>query len=100
MIALTNLQVIGLLICTSYACRAAGFLLMRYVPFTAPVRRGLEALPGSVIAAVMLPGAIDAGIPGLAGASAGILGMAIFKHDIAAIVLGCGAAALARVSGF
>ena len=97
---LPELFVIVILALASYFCRIAGFALMNYVPFTPAVRRGLEALPGSVVAAIIIPGAIAAGIPGIAGVAAGIIGMIVFKRDIAAMVLGCAAAALCRAYGF
>ena len=39
----------------TYAMRAGGFWLMGHVPLTARVRRMLEALPGSVVVATVLP---------------------------------------------
>lgn len=39
----------------TYAMRAGGFWLMGHVPLTRRVRKMLEALPGSVVVATVLP---------------------------------------------
>lgn len=99
MIDETNLSVLCLLALITYLCRIGGFVMMRHVPFTPAVRRGLEALPGSVMAAVIVPGVMIAGLPGLIGVSGALLTMYLTKRDIAAMVIGCAAVAAARALG-
>jgi uncharacterized membrane protein len=96
---ITNLSVLALFASITYACRIAGFIMMRHVPFTPAVRHGLEALPGSVMAAVIVPGVMTAGLPGLIGVSGALLTMYLTKRDIAAMVIGCAAVAFARAVG-
>lgn len=93
-------MLIFILAVATYFCRVGGFVAMRYVPFTPPVRRALEALPGSVMAAVIVPGVIASGLPGLIGVIAAVLSMLFIKKDLAAMVFGCAAAALVRAAGF
>jgi uncharacterized membrane protein len=94
-----GLAVIVAMALATYACRALGYAVMGFVPLTARVRRGLEALPGAVVASVVLPGALAAGPSGLAGVAAAILAMLIVKRDVAALAAGCGVASLARAAG-
>lgn len=95
-----DLAMLALLAAITWLCRVAGFAAMRYIPFTPPVRRGLEALPGSVMAAVIIPGILGAGVPGLVGVVIALLTMAFIKKDLFAMVFGCAAAALCRAWGF
>ena len=39
----------------AYLCRISGVVLMGFVPLTPRVRRGLAALPGSIVFATVLP---------------------------------------------
>lgn len=94
-----NFTVIAVLAVLTYLCRIGGFAAMRYVPFTPPVRRALEALPGSVMAAVIVPGVLASGLPGLVGVLTAMLTMFFLKKDLAAMVFGCLAAALMRAAG-
>ena len=80
----------------TYAMRAGGFWLMAYVPLTPRVRRVLEALPGTVVVATVLPIVVREGVPaGLAIAAAGAA-MLIRRNDLLAVLAGMAAAAAAR----
>jgi uncharacterized membrane protein len=94
-----GLAVIAAMAAATYACRALGYAVMGFVPLTTRVRRGLEGLPGAVVAAVVLPGAIAAGPAGIAGVGAAVLAMLVVRRDVAALAAGCGVAALARAAG-
>eukprot|EP01042_Synura_sphagnicola_P028364 gene28364-36595_t len=51
----------------TYLCRISGVVLMSFVPLTPRVRRGLAALPGSIVGAAVLPLSARPGpAPGLA----------------------------------
>src|SRR6478735_5356630 len=39
----------------TYLCRISGVVLMGFIPLTPHVRRGLAALPGSIVVATVLP---------------------------------------------
>lgn len=82
------------------ALRLGGFFLMRYVPVTPRVRRMLDALPGSVIAAAVLPVAIQGGTVAVAAIAAAILVMALSRNDVVAVLAGVGIAALLRLQGW
>ena len=45
----------------TYAVRAGGFLLMGYIPLTKRVRAFLQALPGAVVVAIIVPIAVHGG---------------------------------------
>jgi uncharacterized membrane protein len=83
----------------TYAIRAGGFWLMRRVPLTPRVRRGLEALPGAVIVATVLPLTVQSGLPA-AIAIATVLGIKLATgREFVSLVAAVAAAALARAFG-
>ena len=79
--------------------RLGGYFLMSYVTVTPRVRHMLDALPGSVIAAAVLPVALQGGIVAIAAVVLAMLAMYLSRSDIVAIVVGVGAAALLRAAG-
>lgn len=83
----------------TYLCRVSGYFLMNWIPLTPPLRRALAALPGSIVAATVLPIIERAGLAaGLALATA--LGvMMIRRSEILALVAGLGVAMAARAWG-
>ncbi|HLQ92422.1 MAG TPA: AzlD domain-containing protein [Xanthobacteraceae bacterium] len=84
----------------TYAMRAAGFWLMQHVAMTVRMRRMLEALPGSVVVATVLPIAVREGpVAMLAIAAAGAV-MILFRKDLLAVLTGMAVAAAARAAGF
>jgi len=80
----------------TYSMRAGGFWLMAHVPLTARVRRVLEALPGTVVVATVLPIAAREGQPALLGIAAAVGVMVIRRNDFLAVIAGMTVAALAR----
>jgi len=80
--------------------RLAGFFLMRYVPVTPRVRRMLEALPGSVIVAIVLPQTVRGGPVMMVAVLAGMAAMLVLRNDLVAIVVGVASAAVLRGVGF
>jgi len=53
--------------------RTAGFFLMRLIPVTPRVRRVLDCLPGSVLVALLAPGAVHGDKGMIAGLIAAVL---------------------------
>ena len=84
----------------TYAMRAGGFWLMGHVAMTVRMRRMLEALPGSVVVATVLPIAVREGpVAMLAIGSASVV-MLLFRKDLLAVLTGMAVAAAARAAGF
>jgi uncharacterized membrane protein len=75
--------------------RVMGFWILGTVPLTPRVRRGLEALPGGVILATIVPITLESGPAGLLGIGIATLVMAVTKKDWLAVALG-----LAAVTGY
>ena len=83
----------------TYAMRAGGFWLMAHVPPSACLRRMLEALPGSVVVATVLPIIVREGFAAaIAIAAAGAV-MLVRRNDLLAVLTGMAVAALARAAG-
>ena len=80
----------------TYAMRAGGFWLMGHVPLTARVRRMLEALPGTVVVATVLPIAVREGVPAILAIAAAVGAMLLRRNDFLAVIVGMTVAALAR----
>jgi len=80
----------------TYSMRAGGFWLMGHVPLTPRVRRMLEALPGAVVIATVLPIAVSEGVPALLAIMAAVGAMLIRRNDFLAVIAGMAVAALAR----
>ena len=83
----------------TYGIRAGGFWLMEHVPLTARLRRMLEALPGSVVVAAVLPIVVRDGLAAaLAIAAAGAV-MLVLRNDLVAVATGMMVAASLRAAG-
>ena len=83
----------------TYAMRAGGFWLMGRVPLTPRLARMLDALPGSVVAAAVLPMLVREGpVAALAISAAGVV-MLVRRNDLLAVVTGMMVAAVARAGG-
>lgn len=81
------------------ALRTSGFWLMGFVPVTPRVKRMLDALPGSIIAAAVLPAVTQGGIVAALAVIAAMVSMWLTRNDFAAVITGMGIAALARFAG-
>ena len=83
----------------TYLMRAGGFFIMAKVPLTPALRRMLEALPGAVVTATILPIIAREGLAAmLAIAAAGVV-MVLRRNDFLAVVFGMAVAAAARAGG-
>ena len=94
-----GLTAIVVMAITTFLIRVGGFWFMAHVPLTTRVRRMLEALPGSVVAAAVLPIAIKSGIPAVLAVSMAVLVMRASRSALAGVLIGITAAALARSAG-
>ncbi len=84
----------------TYPMRIGGFWLMGHVPLTPRVRRILEALPGTVVVATVLPILVRDGIPAAAAIAAALAVTLIRRNDFVALLAGVAAAAATRAAGF
>jgi uncharacterized membrane protein len=84
----------------SYACRAAGFFLMRYVAITPRVEAWLRAMPIALIGAIVGPVAIKGGPPEWLGLGAAIGLMRATGNDFVAVGGAVALVAGARALGF
>ncbi|EJW12491.1 branched-chain amino acid transport [Rhodovulum sp. PH10] len=83
----------------SYALRAGGFWIMGRVPLRPFVQRMLAALPGSIIAATVLPIVASGGLVAGLSVGAGAVAMLALRNDFAAVLTGMAVAAAARAAG-
>lgn len=81
---------------SSYACRAGGFWLMRFVTVTPRLRATLAAAPLAVMLGIVTPAALRGGVPEWIGLAATFIAMRILRSDLAAMFVGVAAVALAR----
>jgi uncharacterized membrane protein len=90
------LVAIAVMAAVTYGLRMAGFALMARIKPSARVRRMFEALPGSVVAATVVPVAVAGGPSALAAllVAAGV--MVATRKDVVAVVAGLATAALLR----
>lgn len=77
-----------LLALSTYACRAGGYVAMRYVRLTPRVRQWLDALPLAVMGAFLAPIAIDGGVPETAGLAATVVATRFSGNSLVATLVG------------
>ena len=93
------LAIFGMALAT-YLCRISGVVLMGFIPLTPHVRRGLAALPGSIIAATVLPLIERLGLAAAVALLAAIGSMVLRRSELLALLVGMGAIAGLRALGF
>lgn len=81
--ALAAILLMGL---ASYACRAGGFFLMRYVTVTPRVETWLKAIPVALIGAILGPIAANGGPPEWLGLATAVLVMKFIGNDFISVV--------------
>jgi len=84
----------------TYLCRISGVVLMGFIPLTPRVRRGLAALPGSIVFASVLPLIERLGLAAALALLAAIGSMVLRRSELLALVVGMSAVSLARAFGF
>jgi uncharacterized membrane protein len=83
----------------SFACRAGGFLLMRFVPITPRLEAAIGAVPLAVMIGIVAP-VVAKGQPAeLLGIAAVILAMKVIDNDLLAALAGVVVVAIARSAG-
>jgi uncharacterized membrane protein len=83
----------------TYPMRAGGYWLMGRVPLTPRVQRMLEALPGAVVMATVVPILAREGIPAVAAIAAALVMSFIKRNEFLALAAGVAAGAAARAAG-
>lgn len=78
----------------TFACRAGGFVLMRFVALTPRVRAWLRAIPIALMGAILAPIAVHGGIPEWLGLAVAATAMRFSGSELLATV-----AAMAVVAG-
>jgi len=95
-VALLALLAMGV---STFLMRAGGYWLMAHVPLTARVRRMLEALPGALVVAIVLPIAVKSGVTAFLAIAAAAAMMVLRHNGFLAVVAGLIVAAFARSMG-
>ena len=91
------LLAVAAMACASYACRLAGFALMRFVPVTPRVEAALKAIPLGVMIGIVAPAVAAGKLPEIVGLVAVGVAMKLTRNDLAAAVSGAAAVALCRL---
>lgn len=97
-IRLEVFQAILLLGLATYACRAGGFFLMRYVTITPRVEAWLRSIPIALIGALLGPIAVNGGPPEWLGLVAAIGLMYFTSNEFFSAIAACAIVALARAA--
>lgn len=80
----------------SFACRAGGFWLMRFVTVTPRLRATLAAAPLAVMLGIVTPAALRGGLPEWIGLAATFAAMRLWRNDLIAMFCGVAAVAICR----
>lgn len=83
----------------AYGMRVAGFWLIGRFRIGPRLQRMLNALPGAVIAASVVPVVAKGGLSAVCAVTASVVTMRVAGNNFAAVVAGVGVAALARAAG-
>lgn len=93
------LIVVGALAIASFACRAGGYVMMRYVRITPRIESALKAVPLAVMIGIVVPAATAGRLPELAGLLAVGVVMKLSGNELLAAVAGLVVVAAGRWSG-
>ncbi len=91
---------IGAMALASYLCRISGVVLMGFIPLTPHVRRGLAALPGSIVVATVLPLIERLGLAAALALLAAVGSMVLRRSELLALLVGMAVISGARALGF
>ena len=83
----------------TYLCRISGVVLMGFIPLTPHVRRGLAALPGSIVVATVLPLIERLGLAAGLALLAAMGSMVLRRSELLALVVGMVVVSGARALG-
>jgi len=84
---------------TTHCIRFTGYWMMGRIPLTPRLRRMLDALPGSVVVATVLPIVVHSGSAAALGIGLVVALMMLWRNEFLAVIGGLGAVALARAAG-
>jgi uncharacterized membrane protein len=84
----------------TYLTRVSGFWLMAHVPMTRRVRHTLEALPGAIVVATVLPLVARGGIAAVLAIIAVVIAMILRRNEFLAVFVGIAVAAAVRALGY
>lgn len=90
------LPMVAAIALASFACRAGGFLLMRYVRSTPRVEAALRAVPLAVMIGIVAPSAAAGRLPELLGLAVIGIAMKVSGNDLVAAVAGVATVAVLR----
>ncbi|MHB1220225.1 MAG: AzlD family protein [Alphaproteobacteria bacterium] len=93
-----NLAAILAMAAVTYATRAGGFALMRWLPFSARAKEFLGHVPAAVIGAFLAPTLASGDPATLAAIGTAFAVMLAVRHDLAAVGAAMVVAALVRAS--
>ncbi|HMO28453.1 AzlD domain-containing protein [Enterovirga sp.] len=91
--------VIAAMALATYLCRVGGVLIMSRVRLTPVIERALAALPGSIVAATVVPLAVKAGPAAMASVAAAVLVTRLAHSEFAALAAGLALAIALRAAG-
>lgn len=91
--------VIAAMALATYLCRVGGVLIMSRVRLTPVIERALAALPGSIVAATVVPLAMKSGPAAMAGVAAAVVVTRLTHSEFAALAAGLALAIVARAAG-
>ena len=83
----------------THLIRFAGYWMMGRVPLTPRLRRMLDALPGSVVMATVIPIIVKSGPAAALGMAVVVAAMMLRRNEFIAVFAGVGVVALARAMG-
>ncbi len=94
------IAVLAAMALAAYVARIGGYWLIGHFPIGTRLRRMLDALPGAVIAAIVLPILVKGGPSAVLAVAAATVTMVVLRNDFAAVLSGVAVAALVRAAGF
>lgn len=94
-----TLLAIGVMAAMTAFNRCAGYMAMRIVPLTPRVRRILDCLPGAVLVALLVPGAVHGDRAMWAGLLAAFVAARVTKNDFLTVIAAMVVAAGIRAAG-
>ena len=94
-----SLLAIVVMAVVAFLMRAGGYWMMAHVPLTPRVRRILEALPGSIVVAIVAPIVVRGGpVAALAVFTAAVV-MILRRNELLAVIAGIVVACISRGAG-
>jgi uncharacterized membrane protein len=82
----------------SFACRAAGFWLMRFVHVTPRLEAAMRAAPLAVMIGIVVPAAMRGGVAEWIALAVVAVALRVSRNDLVATLAGVAAVALARLA--